>query len=226
VLISEVRLPASNLTAQLDFYQHRLGLGVQQLESAGEIVVTVGSTRLIFEQATVDWQGIYHFAINIPENQFSAAKGWLQQRAELLRDQEKRDEFDFQDWNAHSVYCHDPAGNILELIAHHSLSNASTEPFGPAQLLAVCEIGLAVENVPETVAKLETQCGLAAYHDERHDQFTAVGDANGLLIVVKEGRLWIPERQRPAWIQPMLVKFQQGSRVFEIFEPGTKFNAT
>lgn len=82
----------------------------------------------------------YHFAINVPQNQFEDAVTWLSDRVELLSDTETGDsEIFFEDWNAHAVYCLDPAGNLLELIARHDLSNDSDRPFGSENFLEVSE---------------------------------------------------------------------------------------
>jgi hypothetical protein len=39
-----------------------------------------------------------------------------------------------------------------------------------------------------------------------------MGDANGLLIVVRAGRLWVPDRIVPATPQPMRITFRQDGR--------------
>ena len=110
--ILSLQLATQNLSAQRAFYAKRLGLPVTTLD--GGVEVQVGATRLIFTQAEADFEGSYHFAFNIPENQFPQAKVWLSKRIPLLKDEKGNDEFHSQTWNATSLYFKDAAGNILE----------------------------------------------------------------------------------------------------------------
>jgi hypothetical protein len=71
-----------------------------------------------------EFDGAYHFAFNIPENQIRSAKEWLMPRTVLLKDEQGNDYFQHSGWNSEAVYFKDPAGNILEFIARHDLSNA------------------------------------------------------------------------------------------------------
>ena len=92
------------------------------------------------------------------------------------------------------IYFRDPDGNILECIARHRLDNASAQAFGPASLLNVSEIGWPVEDVPQSVERLEQQLGLSVF-GSASDTFTPLGDDEGLLIVVKLERPWFPTAQ-------------------------------
>ncbi|MEZ4736270.1 MAG: hypothetical protein R3E79_54995 [Caldilineaceae bacterium] len=85
-------------------------------ESATSFTVQAGASAITFGETAAVLPSIYHVAFNIPENQLAAAKRWLRERVPLLQNGE-RDEWVFPDWNAHTVYFLDPAGNILECIA-------------------------------------------------------------------------------------------------------------
>src|SRR5690606_37168328 len=111
------------------------------------LAVKAGSTDLVFMQAPSEFEGGYHFAFNIPENQFAAAKAWISSRVPLLRDENGQDEFHSESWNSHSVYFKDAMGNVLEFIARHNLKNAATPDLGGAHFLNVSEIGLPSEDV-------------------------------------------------------------------------------
>ena len=53
------------------------------------------------------------------------------------------DVFDFDFWDARAVYFHDPAGSIVELIAHHGLEENGREgPFAAEELVGFSELGL------------------------------------------------------------------------------------
>jgi len=154
---------------------------------------------------------IYHFAFNIPENQFAEARAWLTQRVPLVLGPDGEDLFTFESWNSHAIYFYDAAGNIVEFIARHDLPNSSNQPFGPASLLSVSEIGWVVADVRAAVDTLQNDLGLSVYANSLSDEFAAVGDPNGLFIVVKQERPWFPDTRhilsaKPAPIHATLLQ--------------------
>src|SRR5215213_3854112 len=133
--ITKLELLTANLPIQKDFYENILQLPVKL--SASNLEVAVGETDLIFTQAPSDFDGAYHFAFNIPENQFRAAKKWISERIPLLRDENGKDEFNSDSWNSDSVYFKDTAGNVLEFIARHNLKNRVGMDFDSRQSLNI-----------------------------------------------------------------------------------------
>jgi catechol-2,3-dioxygenase len=200
--IHTLKLSTQDLSTQRHFYANVLRLPVTLTHDT--LTVQAGATQLIFVQTQTPV--VYHFAFNIPENQLRNAKAWLNQRAPLAKNAAGVDEYDFTDWNAHAVYFYDPAGNILELIARHTLPNATTVPFNQQQILNVSEIGFATDDVPVTVRIMQTQFGLSSY-GAGSDTFAAVGDEHGLFIVVKRGREWHPQSGKYADVFPTTVTF-------------------
>ncbi|WP_458206658.1 VOC family protein [Haladaptatus sp. NG-SE-30] len=195
--IRRLYLEAANPHELADFYSDRFGLHISRDEE--EITISVGATDLVFSESNAD--PFYHFAINVPENRFEAARDWLADQVGLLTDETTGDtEFFFEFMNAHATYFEDPAGNVGELIARHDLDNATDEAFGPAHLLAVSEIGLPVPDVPSVVEALETDAGVAAWEGDS-ETFRVLGDDHGLFIVVRAGRDWFVA-DRPAEIHP------------------------
>jgi catechol-2,3-dioxygenase len=199
VEILELRLNTYRLDDMQAFYVNMLDLPLVQRD-ADHLIVQAGRTRLVFAGAQSECS--YHFAFNIPENQFAEAKTWLSQRTSLLKFQ-GNDEIHWTAWNAHALYFYDPAGNVLELIARHSLPNGSQSPFSGRSLCEVSEIGLAVENVEQAVATLQAQLGLGVWDAGDGQTFTALGDELGLLILVKRGRAWFPTTDRAADFCPV-----------------------
>jgi catechol-2,3-dioxygenase len=198
--ITELQLITRDLGALRAFYTE--GLCLPLLAAAPDsFSVQAGATRLTFS-ADATRAATYHFAFNIPENKLPAAKAWLSGRADLLT-QDGADEFASQTWNAQQVYFYDPAGNILEFIARHNLTNAAAGPFGPHDILEVSEIGLPVGVVPTTVALLTRDLGLPPFQDQG-DTFSPIGDDHGLFIVVRRGRHWFPT-ERAADLHPLAV---------------------
>ena len=85
--------------------------------------IRVGETRLRFTHR--EGSPFYHFALLVPGDRFEAAQAWAEQRVEILRDAEGTRVFESDDWNSSAVYFHDPAGNILELIAHSGIEETA-----------------------------------------------------------------------------------------------------
>lgn len=187
---SQLVLPSHDVNAQADFYGKLFGLPVTHDAVARRITVQVGSTQLIFEQ-TEAVTGRYHFAFNVPRNQFDQAQAWLAERTPLLAFEGKT-QFHADRWQADICYFYDASGNIGELIARHTLSNDHTEPFTAAALLCVSEIGVGVEDVQAATEHLTARYGIPTYHSEPNSQFMSMGDEHGLLIVVDQARTWYP----------------------------------
>ena len=179
--ITYLELPTKDLNSQRNYYANVLGLSIR--ETAVELKIQVGETELIFTQAAPSFDGAYHLAFNIPENQFHSAKDWVTRRIPLLKDLEGNDEFTSDSWNSNSVYFKDAAGNVLEIIARHDLQNAVEGGFDSGQILNVSEIGLPSENVIGFANRLCAQLGLSVFKQEPSESFTPVGDDNGLFII-------------------------------------------
>jgi catechol-2,3-dioxygenase len=196
----QLELHTSDLAPLRAFYAGTLGVPLARADDAA-FTLRAGITELTFRRGA-DCR--YHFAFNIPEARMDAARGWLAARGvALLRDGAGSDLFAFASWNAHSIYFRDPAGNVGELIARHSIpSPAGSAPFSARDLLNVSEIGLAADDVPALVGAL-TALGLGVYDAGDGATFSAVGDEHGLLIVARRGRIWYPETGLPAGIHPL-----------------------
>jgi catechol-2,3-dioxygenase len=80
-----LELSAKELKVLRDFYADVLELPVE-LDSS-MLKVRAGKTDLTFTQAPTEFDGAYHFAFNIPENQFHTSKEWIASRIPLLRDE-------------------------------------------------------------------------------------------------------------------------------------------
>ena len=186
----ELEVPSSNRRAVKHFYSTTLGLGATADESH-----EVGGTTLVFEPHT--GAAFYHFAMLLPGDRFAAADTWARQRVELLGGSTH-----FAAWNADSLYFHDPAGNIVELIAHHGTAeNGRHGEFTPAEFVGLSEIGLVgdVASITADLAGLELNVFAGAGTD-----LAFVGEPTGTLIVAAVGRGWMP-LDRPAEAYPVRV---------------------
>lgn len=209
---------AAPLPAMRKFYEKTLGLRILG-ESATELTIGGGLTPITF----VTKQGMkqapfYHFAFNIPENRIREARAWQRERTELipvrprLRDPSFPDDVvHFRNWNAHSIFFLDPAGNVLEYIARHDLRNASDGPFGTGQILYASEIALIVDDVPAASQGLREACSLGDYRPGS-DAFGVLGDERGLLLVFRRGRNMSPgdEYSNSADVFPVQAEIRGG----------------
>lgn len=202
--ICDIQLGTSAPDPQYDFYTRVFSFPVLQ-KTPDMFVLQAGASRLTFTRTNNEHGGIAHFAFNIPENQFAAAKQWLQERTPLWRNTDGGDEFFFEAWNAHALYFNDPDGNILELIARHTLPSASDQPFSGQSILNISEIGVVTDDVRAQVAAIAARIGAAVYCGPGSESFTPVGDEEGLFIVVKRGRLWFGDRGKAAERIPITV---------------------
>lgn len=205
--IDSLTLFTTDLDVQHTFYTAILGLDVVA-RTPDSVTFQAGRTLLTFRRHD-DPGGFYHFAFDIPRNQVAGAEAWLRQRVALLEDSAGTSRFPLSEgWNSESLYFEDAAGNILEFIARHDLPNDHTAPFSSVGVLHVSELGIVVPDVPAAVLDLERRFGLLIFN-EQSDTFVPVGDQNGLLIVVREGRGWFPTG-RPAAHAPFEVTFNCG----------------
>ena len=220
---SSLELWCANLPDLHAFYAQLLGLPV--VESSPErLTLQVGQSRLTFHQAAKTVAGRHHLAFDIPENQFDAAFAWLKIRVTPAAGADGRIIFDFTHWNATSVYFWDPAGNILELIARHNQPNAAHEDFSAASLVSISEFGVALEDVRLSVQEVMGKLGVSVYDGAGSDTFSAVGDEQGLLIMVKRGREWMPNAGFPAEFYPFILQVKtQSGQVYTLSAPPFPF---
>jgi len=212
--ITRLELLTLNLQAQRDFYANILELPVKLTSS--NLEVKAGQTELIFTQAPADFDGGYHFAFNIPENQFHSAKKWISERIPLLRDENGKAEFNSENWNSDSVYFKDAAGNVLEFIARHRLKKVVDGDFDGEQILNISEIGLPSDNVIGFANELCTSLDLSVFRQEPDETFTPIGDDNGLFILPIKNRIWIPNSGVPAKLLPVEVTGDTNGKEWEV----------
>ena len=194
--LRHLRLVSSVPLAQMrEFYQGLLGLRLLE-DTPERLTIGAGQTRLTFLRPAADHgKPFYHFAFNIPENKVLRAHRWQKRRTPLLpipkalRDSKYPDDVvNYSHWNAHSIFFFDPCSNVVEYIARHDLRNAAPGDFESEDILYASEIAFVVDEVAATAAKLKEVVGVGQYRGAS-DQFTAVGDERGLLLVMKRGRV-------------------------------------
>ena len=184
------------LTELKTFYTSLLELPLIS-EQAGSFMIRAGETTINFihtnEKGAVPF---YHFAFNIPENKILKAREWQLKRTQLSATPSSMvdngypaDIRHFRNWNAHSVFFWDPAGNLVEYIARHDLQNSSEGEFSSKDLVCASEIAFIVEDIAEPAEEIRSMFGLDQYR-QGDQNFQAIGDENGLLLMIRKGRIW------------------------------------
>ena len=203
--ITELHLYTRELNAQRIFYTRTLGLPLMA-ETTTSFSLLAGATRLVFQRT--DQEGLlYHFAFSVPANKVIQAKAWLQARTPPipLLSQDGQDTFYGKTWNVDSVYFYDASGNILEFIGHYDLPAEPADSFSEQDILHISEIGMAFDDVAAQVSAFKERLGIEPYKGQTSENFTAMGDIDGLFIVVKRGRFWFPTEMDAAVLAPVEV---------------------
>jgi catechol 2,3-dioxygenase-like lactoylglutathione lyase family enzyme len=216
----DLEAPGAALAELARFYADTLGLPVTRADGAAQ--VAVGEDELRFAAAPGDARPFYHFALLVPGNRFAAAHAWLGERAELLPGDDGDTVFDFSFWDALACYFHDPAQNIVELIAHRGVEEGPDDgPFAADELRGISEIGIVTPRPADAVATLAQQLGLELWSGgvEETTGLGFVGRKAHTLIVAGAGRGWLPTG-RTAEPFPVAVKVTGGD-AREAQLPGT-----
>ena len=178
------------------FYTDLIGLSLVS-EKTDRFTIRGGETTISFVQADEkETAPFYHFAFNIPENKILQAREWQLKRtplsatpAHMVDEGYPNDIRHFRNWNAHSVFFWDPAGNLVEYIARHDLKNSSDGEFSSKDLLCASEIAFIVDNTETVADEIKSSFDLTQYKGGDAN-FRAIGDENGLLLIIKKGRVW------------------------------------
>ncbi len=196
-----ITLKTSKLSEQYHFYVEKLGL--QCITRTGNAFsISCGKTTLTFEKYIQNAQ--YHFAFNIPQNQIDDACAWLKQYTEIIQF-EGQDIVDFPNWNAHSLYFKDAAGNIVEFIARHNLDNDNDQKFCPDSIIEISEVGLPTEDISAMFKKIKDEFGFGLFWGDM-ENFAAIGHEKCLFITVPLERTWFPTDDTISKIWPLEVK--------------------
>ncbi|MGG6231120.1 VOC family protein [Tenacibaculum sp. SDUM215027] len=190
--INEIEIKTADIKPIKAFYQNVLELPTTQIDNKS-ICVKIGTSYLKIIEDSKNLLPAYHLAFNIPKNKLQEAINWSINKVKFVKKENKVLITNFETWNANSVYFFDIEGNILEYIARHDLDNATTEQFNSSQILNISEFGI-VKDQPDVYGKhLIDTYGLHLFEKNHNSEtFTAIGDDNGLLVIVKANRNWYP----------------------------------
>jgi hypothetical protein len=213
---ADLAAPAGRLGDLAAFYGETVGLPL-----TGEATVGVGGAELAF--APADGDPFHHVALLVPGDRFAAAHAWLGERVPILPSQDGGTVFDFSFWDAEACYFHDPAQNIVELIAHRGLAErGTTGPFAAAELAGISEVGVVTPRPADAVAIFERELELPLWSGavEAEGGLGFVGRKAHTLVLSGTGRGWLPTG-RPAEPHPVAVTFTGGANDRSVELPGT-----
>lgn len=190
--IESITISTSNINETEQFYSDQFALKLLY-KSDSELHYQAGQSVLKFiHSPTVP--SIYHYAFNIPSNLLDSALLWASKRFTLIKNPLDKHVTTFENWNAQALYFYDNNGNLLEFIARYDLANpASNHEFDASKLSCISEIGIVTEE-PLSLAK----SWISEYHlnyftkSPPTKDFLALGDDEGLLILVSPNRNWYP----------------------------------
>lgn len=186
---NKLKLGSKSVKKQQGFYADVLGFGIKK-STTDQLVIQAGFTEFIFSQQ-LDPPNLYHFCFLIPTGSLESSIQYLESREiELLPFQEEKIiHFD----TGRSIYFFDPDGNIAEFIERPSLDYPAKKTFDIIDVICVNEIGLPVLKTLGMSHELMTNKGVQPINPKAwNENFCWVGDHEGALIVVKEGRHWMP----------------------------------
>lgn len=210
--ISHLKLVSNRLDEQENFYTKIMELPVRRINDKS-IKVQAGTTEIVFYENSIYDDPVYHFAFNIPENKLEEAIVWLKKKnIALAKTNDGSEIFDFKNWNAHSVYWQDSAGNVLEFIARHNLPTTTLTRFSRESILYASEIGLVVDDVSLEIKNIRNHLDLETFKVHTSN-FAAIGNEYNLLIVVQKNRPWLGGSANiPAQPFPVVSHLRNGNK--------------
>lgn len=216
--INELKLLTRNINEQIQFYHEVIGLKlIERTESSASFSIGKSVLSLISSDDFLP----YHFAINIPSNQFTEALKWLKQRVNIIKYNDIEIQ-EFNSWNAKAIYFYDNDKNLVEFIARKNLNNLSNEKFNSKSLLEISEIGVPVNDIEMTYNSISKIIKLPIY-DGGFDRFCAIGNETGLFICInKNVKDWFPTAEK-AHSSKFELDFQQNGSRYKVKFENEKF---
>lgn len=207
--ISRVEFRTNEVETLQDFYYNTMGLPLIS-SSKNSFEIAAGETKIAFSKSESGRQPFYHFALNVPENQRTEAKNWLQKRVDILADENGNEDIFFKGLNSHSLYFFDPTGNLCEFTFRHELDNSSEKEFTGNSVLSASEVGLPVENVSQTAIGVSNSLNIPlAVDDVDNYSIVAVGSPESAIVVAPLGDHWFMTNKK-AESHPIQITISSG----------------
>ena len=201
--IAAVRIGVPDPAATARFFRDVLDCPVETIDGTSH--VRIGTSTLMLGHHDGPTGGYYHLAFDIPEQQIVTARDLLRTRSDILHGGDDGIITGSEAWNSHSVYFNAPGNLNLELIARHRRPSATSGPFSFTDILHISEVGIPVDDTIGAVSDLQSSFGIEPF-DEPSATFAPMGTDEGLLILVRTGRIWLPTDDQAALPLPLHVE--------------------
>lgn len=195
------------------FYMNVLSLPIDEVTD-NSFNVHIGSSTITFIEQEKNAQ--YHFAINIPGNQFSIIKEWVRNRHPLERN-DGIDEIFHVKFDADSFYIKDPSGNLIEFIGRRSRDFLGT--FTLDAFYNLSEISIVTDSVNE-VGELLQDAAIPLYFNSKINETDVnyLGKDDSFIVLTPKGREWDFSNER-AIVSPLTIHLTD-NRIIEVSETG------
>ncbi|EMF45687.1 hypothetical protein B481_2934 [Planococcus halocryophilus Or1] len=206
-MFKKVILYTNQLEDMKGFYEYQLGFRIVE-EDDTSFTLSMGESQMVFQES--ERAAVYHFALNIPGNQFTLAKSWTSERVTLNR-QEGMDEVFYANFDADAFYFQDPAGNVVEFIARRSVDRMGN--FTVDSILNISEVSITtpyVEEVGELIEDMDIPVRGSKGIDVKALNFLGSGHAFILLVAPK--RIWYFSKQKSE-THPLSIELSDGRRI-------------
>ena len=206
-MFKKVTLYTDRLEEMKGFYEYQMGFRIVE-EGSSSFTLAIGSSALVFRAS--EQPAAYHFAFNIPGNQFTLAKGWAAARVPLNR-QEGMDEVFYANFNADAFYFQDPAGNVVEFIGRRNVDRMGD--FTIDSLLNISEVSITtpfVEEIGEQLEGMDIPVRGSKGIEPKALNFLGQGDAFILLVAPK--RVWYFSKQKSE-VHPLAIELADGRQI-------------
>lgn len=206
-MFKKVTLYTDKLNELKGFYEYQMGFRIIE-EDETSFVLAIGDSQLVFQGS--ERAGVYHFAFNIPGNQFTLAKSWASSRIDLNR-QEGMDEIYYANFNADAFYFQDPSGNVVEFIGRRNVDRMGN--FTVDSLLNISEVSITtpfVEEVGRQIENMEIPVRGNKGVDAKSLNFLGQGDA--FIILVAPKRTWYFSKQKSE-THPLSIELVDGRQI-------------
>ena len=193
--ILEIEIQTDNIKETETFYSEILGMQLVN-KNQNSISFKAGQSKLTFIKSD-NINPKYHFAFNIPNNKLEEAILWAKSRLRLIENDENGIIANFESWNANAIYFYDNNNNIVEFIARFDLENSTEKPFDISVIESISEIGIVTDKPLDLAETLIESYNLVYFNKStKSEKFAALGNDNGLFIIVETNRKWYPTEQK------------------------------
>lgn len=212
--LQHIQIQTNDIPKTIAFYNETLGFQILENDSI-TVSFQIGTSVLEFIEDK-NFNSIYHLAFNIPNNKIDEAIKWCANKVDLICIEDQNVITRFEAWNANAIYFYDNNGNLLEFIARHDLANSDAKPFDTKSILSISEIGVVDVSPLELGQNLINKHKLSFFSKNANSElFAAIGDDEGLLIIVKPNRNWYPT-QTPSECNKTAIRLENNNSITEL----------